>query len=162
MLGQQYLCSKGRAEISIVRPHQFYRVLANAFQQFVVRRAASALVDNACSAANPIGHNQTTCLSRADAEDRSRCLSAPPGQNFRKNLYALQLVSTHRQKSQSPPPPTVGRVGWTFQLCRNRTLLLCAYIIYYHDVALSDLKQPASNRTKASVTSSLLTIRHRR
>ena len=50
-------------------------------------------------------------LARTSERTSMRCSSRP-------------LIVT---KSQSPPPPTVGRVVWTFQLCRNRTFLLCAY-----------------------------------
>jgi hypothetical protein len=129
---QQHLCSEGGTEISVVGPHQLNSVLSDTFQQFVVRRAAPALVDDACSAASSVGDDQTTCVSRADAKDRSRRrFSAPPGQNLSKDLYALQLVSAPGQKFQSPPPPTVGRVVWTFQLCRNRTLLLCIIGLKY-------------------------------
>jgi hypothetical protein len=112
VLGQQHLCSKGGTEISVVGPHQLDSVPPDAFQQSVVRRATPALVDDTCSAVSSAGHNQATCLSRADTQDRSRRrLGAPSGQNLSKNLYALQLVSAHRQKSQSPPPPSGGRVG---------------------------------------------------
>src|SRR3984885_6507543 len=138
MLGQQHLCSKGRPEISVVGPHQLDRVFPDAFQQSVVRCAASALMDDAGSAASSVGHNQTTCLSRANAEDRGRRrLGAPPGQDLSQDLNALQLVSTHSQKFQSPPPPTDGRVVWTFKLCRNRTFLLCANTFCWRPIEMS-------------------------
>ena len=42
----------------------------------------------------------------------------------------MQFVSAHRKKVQSPPPRSfLGRVVWTFQLCRNRTFQLCSYSV---------------------------------
>jgi hypothetical protein len=46
-----------------------------------------------------------------------------PGNATAKGLYPLQLISAHRQKSQSPPPPIGGRVVWTFQLCAYKATI---------------------------------------
>jgi hypothetical protein len=91
-------------------------------------------------AATPIAvrDHQPSRLSCAQPQDRCRRnLGAAPGQDLRKDFYASQFVSTHAQKIQSPPPSSVGRVVWTFQLCRNRTLLLCAYMHCWRPIEMS-------------------------
>src|ERR1700733_9267079 len=122
----------------MVRPHKLYRVLANAFDQSVVRRAASGLMDDAGAAASSVSHYQTAWLSRAEAQYRSRrSFRTPPRHNLSKDFNALQLGSAHRQKSQSSPPPSGGRVVWTIQLCRTRTFQLCAYIVCWRSIEMT-------------------------
>ena len=83
----------------------------------------------------------TRLLGAQSQNRRSRDLRSPPCHNLRKNLYALQFGPLIVTKSNLCLPNLIfGRVVWTFQLCTNRTLQLCAYKSTIHKGTISELK----------------------